>query len=497
MSPRWPLVLRIPEASKLQPVLLAMLALGAAAPRARAQRTIADDAPRGSVAGTVYDSLAGRPLAGAIVQLAIKGSQARVVSTTTGAGGEFEFAGVQPGSYIIGFFHPALDSLGLVAPPRSLEIPDATLAHVALAFPSAVTIRNVLCAPSSAADSSGLVIGFVRDADKGIPLAGTQVVMTWREVVFQNGIRAHRREVAARANDQGWFALCGVPSDGPIMARAELGSDASGFIELSAPPRGVLHRDFYLPRDSAAVTIAANDSSGSATGWTIRRGSARLTGVVRDPEGKPVSGAQLLVWGSGVTGTTREDGNFVLDSLPAGSQAVEARYVGYAPRRVAVDLASNTTRTVAITFDKRADLLDEVTVYGEPSKRHRDLTGFLHRRKVGLGHFLTRADIEKRHPFQFTDLFRMMPGFRVVPGSDYGYRIVSTRGGFGGACQPEIYLDGIKLYYTGDLDFFVTPRDIAGLEAYAGPSTAPLQYSSGLCGSILIWTGPDLGVSQN
>ena len=498
MSLRWPLDLRAAEAPKLPLTLFfAALALGGATARAGAQGTVADGALHGSVAGTVYDSLAAKPLAGAIVQLAMKGNGARVISTTSGADGDFEFTGVQPGSYIIGFFHPALDSLGLAAPPRSLEISTAAPAHVTLAIPSAVTVRKILCAPSSAADSSGLVIGFVRDADKGIPLVGAQVVMMWREVVFQDGIRAERREIPVKANDEGWFAICGVPSDGPIMARAELGNDVTGFIELSAPPRGVLHRDFYIPHDSAAITVAVDDSAGTATGQKMRRGSARLTGVVHDPEGKPFSSAQLLVWGSGVTGTTREDGTFTLDGLPAGSQEVEARYVGYAPRRVTVDLASNATRTVSITLDKRADVLDEVTVYGKPSKRHRDFTGFLQRRKAGFGHFLTRADIEKRHPFQFTDLFRMISGFRVVPGAEFGYQIISTRGGFSGACQPTIYLDGIKLYHTDDLDFFVMPRDIAGLEAYAGPSSAPLQYSSGLCGSILIWTGPDLGDTQN
>ena len=149
------------------------------------------------------------------------------------------------------------------------------------------------------------------------------------------------------------------------------------------------------------------------------------TGVVRDGRGRPLSGAQLLLWGSGVTGSTLEDGTFALAGLPAGSQALEARYVGYAPKRVTVDLASNSTRTVTVTLDKRAEVLDEVTIYGKRSERRSDFRGFLERSKRGFGHFLTRADIEKRHPFQFTDLFRMMPGFSLVPDTGFGYTIVS------------------------------------------------------------------------
>jgi hypothetical protein len=343
-----------------------------------------------------------------------------------------------------------------------------------------------------------MVIGFVRDADTGSPLAGANVVMMWTELVIQNGIHTDRREVPVKANDLGWYALCGVPTDGPLIARAELGSDASGFIEISVPPHGVRHRDFGIPRDSAAITVAVDDSAGAAAGQTFRRGSARLTGVVRDERGRPLSGAQLLLWGSGIRGSTLEDGTFALSGLPAGSQALEARYVGYAPKRVTVDLASNSTRNVTVTFDKRADVLDEVTVYGKRSERRSDVRGFLERSKRGFGHFLTRADIEKRHPFQFTDLFRTMPGFIVVPDTGFGYTIVSTRGsGLGGRCQPEIYLDGMKLYDAGDIDGFIMPSNVAAVEAYAGPAGAPPQYSSGGCGSVLIWTGPDLGSAQD
>jgi len=478
--------------------LLAALVLATTgAVRAEAQDAAADHAPGSTIAGSVYDSLAGKPLAGAVVQMVAKGNATKVLSATSGADGSFEIAGVTPGSYIIGFLHPTLDSLGLGVAPTSLEIADSPPAHVALAIPSGTTIRNRLCAPDATADSSGLLIGFARDADSGMPLPGATVVVMWRELVIQNGIHADRREIPVKANEVGWFALCGVPADGPIMARGELGSDATGLMEISVPPRGVLHRDFNIPRDSAATTVAASDSAAAAAGQTVRRGSARLTGVVRDDKGKPLSGAQLMVWGSEATGTTREDGTFALSDLPAGSQALEVRYVGYSPTRVTVDLVSNATRSVTVTLDERVNVLGQVTIYGKPSKRHSDFTGFLQRSKGGFGHFLTRAEIEKRNPFQFTDLFRMIPGFIVVPDTGFGYRIVSTRGSsFGGRCQPTIYVDGMKIYDASDIDGMIMPGDIAALEAYAGPSGAPAQYTDGGCGRILIWTGPDLRATQ-
>jgi hypothetical protein len=499
MSLRWPLDLRAAEALKLPLTLLAALALaGAPATRAGAQETTPRDTLATTVSGTVYDSLAGKPLAGALVQLAEKGKGARVLIDTSGADGDFELAGVPPGSYIIGFFHSVLDSLGLGVTPRPLEIAGTAPVNVSLAIPSAATLRSLLCPPSAASDSSGLLIGFVRDADKGIPLAGASVVVMWRELVVDDGIHTTRREIPVKTNSEGWYALCGLPTDGPITARAELGKDASGFIEISVPPHCMLHRDFGIPRDSAVVTVAVDDSAGAAAGQTVRRGSARLTGSVRDEKGRPLSGAQLLVWGSEVTGSTGEDGTFTLADLPAGTQALEVRYVGYAPERVTVDLVSHATRSVTVTLDKKVDLLGQVTIYGKPSRRQRDLTGFFQRSKSGFGHFLTRADIEKRHPFQFTDLFRMIPGFMVVRDTGFGYRIISTRGsGFSGTCQPSVYIDGMRIYDVGDIDGIVIPSDVAGVEAYAGAAGAPPQYASHGCGSILIWTGPDLGSTQN
>ncbi|HET7620514.1 MAG TPA: carboxypeptidase regulatory-like domain-containing protein [Gemmatimonadaceae bacterium] len=503
MSPGWPLTLRTVELPKVPLLLLMALVLGAAPARAIAQETAANGTSRqGSVAGTVYDSLSSRPLPGALVQLVGNGNGGRVLSDTSGANGEFEIADVPPGSYIIGFFHPVLDSLGLGVASTPLEVAGAAPTHVALAIPSGQTVRRLICTPTSgtgaSADSTGLLIGFVRDADSGAPLSGASVVVIWRELVIDNGIRNERREIPAKANELGWFALCGLPTDGPITARAELGSDATGFIEISIPPRGLLHRDFNIPRGAAATVVAVTDSARAAAGETVRRGSARLTGSVRDERGRPLSGAQLMVWGSGVTGSTGEDGTFALAELPAGSQSLEVRYVGYAPARVTVDLVSDATRTVAVTLDKRADVLDQVTVYGKRSKRSSDFTGFLQRSKKGFGRFLTRADIEKRHPFQATDIFRMMPGFMVVPDSGFGYTIVSTRGGgISDRCQPNVYVDGMRLYDLGGLDGMVLPNDIAAVEAYAGSAGVPPQYPSDGCGSIVIWTGTDLHVTQN
>jgi len=455
-----------------------------------------------SVSGTVYDSLAGHPLAGALVQVVLRGENARAWSATSGTDGRFAIPGVPRGTFIVGFMHPALDSLGLAVPPHALDVSSDAPVEVTLAIPSAPTIRKLLCASSQPGDSTGLVIGFIRDADSGTPLAGASAVLSWTELVVNKGIHTERREVPVKANGEGWYALCGVPTDGSITARAELGDDASGYIELNVPANGVLHRDFSIPRGAAAVAVSDGGSDGGAAkaslpGAQLRHGSARLTGVVRNAQGQPLNGVQLMVWGSDVTGSTGDDGTFTLSGLPSGTQSLEARYVGYSPTRVSVDLASNQTRSVNVTLSERANVLDQVTVYGKAPKRRLDYTGFLERRKAaGSGHFITRADIAEMRPFDLTDILRRVPGLKLVPTSYFDYTILSSRGvttSPTGTCQPLIFVDGARLVDDTGLNSMLRPGDIAAIEVYAGPSGAPPQYSGGECGSILIWTGPEPG----
>jgi len=473
--------------------LLALLALPPA--RLAAQDASSSNSALTVVSGTVYDSLSGKPLAGALVQLVGRSEASRVFSTETDVRGEFRMAGVQRGQYFLGFMHPFLDSLGLGIPPVVVDVTGEPLLQTALAIPSAAAIQTQLCTTREPGDSTGMILGFIRDADTGMPLDSSTVVVMWTElVVSKTGIRTERRQVPTKANSAGWYALCGVPTEGPITARAERGENASGYIEIVVPPRGLLHRDFGIPTGSAALAVA--DTGAESMGEPVRRGTALLSVVVRDEQRKPLAGARLLVQGSGATGSTNDDGALTLSDLPAGTQTLEARYVGYSPKRVTVDLASGRTSSVTVTMDQRANTLGEVTVYGKKSRRSRDISGFLERSRRGMGRFLTRADIEKRQPFQFTDLMRTMPGLRVVRTSGFDYTIVSSRGGgMGGACQPQVYLDGIRLVDAQELNTMVQPSDIAGVEIYAGVSEAPPQYSEGSCGSILIWTGPNLGAA--
>lgn len=487
-------------------VLLLML-VASAAPPVAAQQAVDSPSSTAVVTGTVYDSLSGRPLAGALVQLTTSDRRGRVSSSRTNLLGSFSIADVKPGEYIIGFTHPFLDSLGLEVPPMIVQVDGESSLPLSLAIPTPLAIRARLCPDTSPADSSGLMLGFLRDADTGRHLDSGTVILEWTEVRVSKDTKSIvpvRRSATAPVNRSGWYALCGVPTAGPLAAHAESGENRSGFIDVRVPARGVLHRDFDLPLGTAAVAVVQADSdtvttrarrSGTAT---VRRGSARIAGSVRDRNGKPLGGARVMVWGTDVATNARDDGSFLLDGLPAGTQTLEARQIGYAARRVVVDLSSQRTDSVTVMLDKVADVLGEVTVYGEPSALSKKLEGFRQRMRAGWGHFITRADIQRRQPIRFTNMLIGIPGISVQPVGAFGYQLApSVRSTH---CTVTIVVDGHPLprFLTGDYDdlnSWIWLDQVVGIEVYPHGTGAPAEYGGwGFCPVVLVWTSPDADV---
>jgi hypothetical protein len=112
---------------------------------------------------------------------------------------------------------------------------------------------------------------------------------------------------------------------------------------------------------------------------------------------------------------------------------------------------------------------------------------FGRRWRHGSGQFLIREDIEKSHTFHTSDLFRRVPGVRVVSG---GARtdILSAR--YGRPCRLDIYVDGILMVGDLDIDVYTNPEWIEGIEIYTGASNIPPEFNRTTrnCGAIVIWT---------
>ncbi len=463
--------------------MTAAIALAAPAAVFTQQATAPDTSAGTEISGVVYDSIDVAPIGDAMVQMVSQTNSALSFTTTSDSLGRYRIAHVPPGKYVLGFLDENLAEFGLNAVERLVEVGAAPVDHLTLAIPGSAAMHDRICGPATPGDSSSVMVGFVRDAASGTPLGLSTVVAVWNHVaVDARGLHNDRQEVPAKTAPSGWFAVCGLPSDRPLEARAELGGRATGFVEVRLPKHGVLVRDFDMGADSALAADAG--IAASPLGEPLRHGTARLVGTVTDSTGRLLEGAHLTVWGSS-TGATNADGLFALDSLPSGTSTLEAQYLGFEPVRRVVDLAPGHTDTVRVTMSKAVQVLAAVKVTSKMGlMRYQE---FDERRKTGTGHYYTEADVAKTHPLYLSDFFYQVPGIRVQPVSGADYELLSTQGGdLNSLCNPAIWINDMRLT-QGGLNQMVQPDEIAGIEVYDG-ATAPQRYKDGECGVIIIWT---------
>ena len=93
--------------------------------------------------------------------------------------------------------------------------------------------------------------------------------------------------------------------------------------------------------------------------------TGRIGGHVRDASGKPIAHAQVLVVGTSFGAITNADGAYRIDSIPAGTYVVRARFIGYAPTEVRnVKVKAGQSVTADIVLQPSPIQLNEVVVDG-------------------------------------------------------------------------------------------------------------------------------------
>ena len=177
---------------------------------------------------------------------------------------------------------------------------------------------------------------------------------------------------------------------------------------------------------------------------------------------------------------------------------LDVRSIGYYPDRRAVDVVRGAA-PVRVVLSTMKAVLDTVQVIAS-RLGSQNMIGFQARRRTGQGKYLTPEDIARRQPVVTSDLFRMVPGVRVER-NEMGETMIQMRGTFEEECSPNVFIDGkyMRTLTGDDIDTWVKPDEIAGIEVYVG-TAVPAEFSQGLagggatggdhCGSIVIWTRP-------
>ena len=246
-----------------------------------------------------------------------------------------------------------------------------------------------------------------------------------------------------------------------------------------------------------------------------RLGSIRGTAV--DPTGKNIPGVQIMIIDVNRATMTTRDGWFVFDSIPSGAHQVRARRAGLEFQVVNLQVLANDVTYVDFVMKPVVPELAPVTVRTSVPDTRGAPAEFSERMASAQGIYFTAADIEKAKPRRVSDMLRRVPGLLILPnGEIFSGRGVVTIKTAACAHGMPVYVDRVLVGGGSEGDAAsinddllhrkpewlsptqasravvdgIKPQDIAGIEVYKGPATAPatLSGSTSSCGEILIWT---------
>jgi hypothetical protein len=247
---------------------------------------------------------------------------------------------------------------------------------------------------------------------------------------------------------------------------------------------------------TAALTLSPILANGQA-----------IRGTVRDQTtGRPVVAASVWLLNHRNKDLehvlTDSTGVFLVEPDDAGTYGLRLQALGYkATTAGPVDVTYG--EMVEVSLELAADAVPlqplTVTARSHPPNRYLTETGFYERKKSGQGVYMTREDIMRRAPEDFSDLMRTTTGMAIQPTGVGGHRGWTTTTRSTSQCQPTLILDGVTTNVGGQsplrvrdipLDDVLLPNDIQGLELYKGPATVPPQFNvnNASCGVLVIWT---------
>jgi hypothetical protein len=185
------------------------------------------------------------------------------------------------------------------------------------------------------------------------------------------------------------------------------------------------------------------------------------------------------------------DGFFVFELREPGEYKLRTARIGYQTvTSEGVQVESRQTVQVEIHISTGEVALEPLRVTARTQPQRSSFLegeGFYDRERSGFGLFLTPYELSQKTALHTSEFFRGVPGVSLTPAGGTRYRLNMTRSG--GACPPRILLDGNPVL-DADIDNYIQPQDVAGIEIYRGPSEIPGRWMGqrSACGLIVIWT---------
>ena len=260
------------------------------------------------------------------------------------------------------------------------------------------------------------------------------------------------------------------------------------------------------PVDTTAAKTAAVENTASDPAAPVERGIGVIDGIVTDSALHPLLGARVTILRTQIKVGTGGNGRFQIRDIPTGQYLLIVQRAGYHPTSAVVQVDRSDTLRLAYSLQIAPQSLAPVMI--TEKRQSVRMQEFEYRRKLGIGQFMDQAEIEKHNSAYATELLRRFTTIDAAPTSGGGgqdvYYPVSQRATGGGTstglatCFMTVYIDNVPMPSPFNLDLLPSPRELSGIEVYAGSSETPLQYAGfgSSCGVILVWTRDGVGESS-
>lgn len=239
-------------------------------------------------------------------------------------------------------------------------------------------------------------------------------------------------------------------------------------------------------------------------------GAQAIKGVVLAEGGSaPIEGAVVEIVAERKSVTTDARGAFVIGGLRPWRYTIRARRLGHDPAEHEVDVRAGDTARVLVRLRATATTLAPVTVTeSNPEAVNPRMAGFNDRMKMGIGQFLTSADLRKLDQSTLQEVVRRLgmsvkvtscadnvkPCGRPYASGTRGPSSMPTGLAFRSpwACPVQVFVDGVP-YVNKPIPFdlsTVRVEDLGAVEFYAGAAQTPVIFEKGdaMCGVLVLWT---------
>jgi len=207
----------------------------------------------------------------------------------------------------------------------------------------------------------------------------------------------------------------------------------------------------------------------SMTGY----GQSTVTGVVRNAQGEPVSGATIAVKGKKINTVSSADGKFSLQAV--AGDVLLITFVGYEMAEAAVD----NSRSVTVTLNVKVETLEDLVVVGYGTVRKKDLTGAVSVVNV--------KDVKKTASYDVAKMLQgQTPGVSVHGSGEPGGFVQIKIRGISSLVNnnPLFVVDGVMIGAPFDL----SPDDIETIQILKDASATAIYGSRGSAGVVIITT---------